>query len=100
MRVIVIDKDKISENVPKLESAEVVLMYCNVVKNGYQQASKLLFSFVANKQFGQLINISSYSLKMLNAINRNFSFIDVWFTDQNSRPVEIEDNINMHFATG
>ena len=98
MRVIVIDKDEISENIPKLESAEVVLMHCNGVKNDYQQASKMLFSFVANKQFGQLINISSYSLKMLNAMNRNFLFIDVLSTDQNSRPVEIEDN--MHFVIG
>ena len=46
MRVIVIDKDEISENIPKLESAEVVLMHCNGVKNDYQQASKMLFSFV------------------------------------------------------
>ena len=100
MRVIVIDKDKISENVPKLESAEIVLMHCNIVKNDYQQASKLLFSFVPNKQFGQLINISSHSLKMLDKINRNFSLIDVWFIDQNSKPVEIEDNINMFFVIG
>ena len=51
----VIDKDKSNETVPKLESAEVALMHCNVVKNDYQQASKVLFTFVPNKQFGQLI---------------------------------------------
>ena len=45
----VVDKDKNSGNVPKLESVEVVLVYCNLVKNDYQHASKVLFSFVPNK---------------------------------------------------
>ena len=58
----VIDKDKSSESVPKLESVKVVLMHCNVAKNDYQQESKVIFTFVPNKQFGQLINISPYSL--------------------------------------
>ena len=52
-----VDKDKNSENVPKLESVEVLLVHCNIVKNDYQNSSKVLFSFVPNKQFGQLINI-------------------------------------------
>ena len=49
------DKDKDGENVPKIESVEVVLIHCNLVKNDYQHTSKVLFSFVLNKQFGQLI---------------------------------------------
>ena len=56
----VVDKDKNSENVPKLESVEVVSVHCSLVKNDYQHASKVLFSFVANKKFGQLLNISSH----------------------------------------
>ena len=52
-----VDKDKDGEDVPKPESAEVVLMHCNLVNNSYQQASKVLFTFVPNKQFGQLITI-------------------------------------------
>ena len=51
----VADTDKNSENVPKLESVEVVLVHCNLVKNDYQHSSKVLCSFVLNKQFGQLI---------------------------------------------
>ena len=47
----VVDKDKNGENVPKLESVEVVLVHCNLVKNDYQHASKALFSFVPNKKF-------------------------------------------------
>ena len=55
-----IDKDKNVEDVPKLESVEVVLVHCNFVNNNYQQASKVLFTFVPNKQFGQLITISPH----------------------------------------
>ena len=65
----VVDKDKNSDNVPKLESVEVVLVHCNLVKNDYQHASKVLFSFVPNKQFGQLLNISPHV----------FTVIDLFF---------------------
>ena len=57
-----IDADKNSENVPRLENVEVVLVHCNLVNNSYQQASRVLFTFVPNKQYGQLISISPYSL--------------------------------------
>ena len=79
-----------------MESVEVVLVHCNLVNNNYQQASKVLFTFVPNKQFGQLINISPHSLIMLNTKNTEFSFIEVWFTDQNSKKLEIEDNVRYH----
>ena len=69
------DKDKDGENVPKLESVEVVLVRCNLVKNHYQQTSKLLFTFVPNKQFEQLTNISPHSLTMMNAVNTEFSLL-------------------------
>ena len=57
-----VDQDKDREDVPKLESVEVALMHCNLVNNNDQQASKVLFTFVPNKQFGQLINTSPHSL--------------------------------------
>ena len=53
----------------------------------------MIFTFVPNKQFGQLITIPSHSLTMLKTTNADFSFIEIWFTDQNDRPLEIEDNI-------
>ena len=59
-----VDKDKDGENVPKLKPVEVVLVDCTLVKNDYQQTSKVFFTFVPNKQIGQLINISLYSLTM------------------------------------
>ena len=74
---------------PKLESVEVVLIHCDLVNNNYQQTSKVLFTFVPNKQFRQLINIASHSLIMLGTPKTKFAFIEVWFTDQNSEPLEI-----------
>ena len=56
------DSDKNSENVPRQENVEVVLVHCNLVNNSYQQASRVLFTFVPNKQYGQLISISPNSL--------------------------------------
>ena len=88
-------KDKDGEDVPKLESVEVVLVHCNLVNKNYEQASKVLFTFVPNKQFGQLVNILPHSLTMLSTTNTEFSSIEMWFTDQNSEPLEIEENVNM-----
>ena len=72
-----IDKDKNSEHVPKLEIVKVVFMHCNVFDNDYKKASKLLFTFVPNKQIEQLINISSHLLTMLNTTNTEFLYIEV-----------------------
>ena len=49
----IIDADKNSENVPRLENVEVVLVHCNLVNNSYQQHSRVLLTFVPNKQYGQ-----------------------------------------------
>ena len=94
------DKDKDGENVPKLESVEVVLLHCNLLKNDYQHTSKVLFSFVLNKQFGQLINISPHSLTIMYTVNTEFYFVEVRFTDQASKALEIEDNVNLTLIIG
>ena len=96
----VVDKDKNGENVPKLETVEVVLVHCNLVKNDYQHTSKVLFTFAPNKEFGQLINISPHAFTMMNTVNTEFSYAEVWFTDQNSKALEIEDNFNLKLITG
>ena len=96
----IVDKDKNGENVPKLESVEVVLVHCNLVKNNYQHASKVLFSFVPNKKFGQLLNISPHVFTMMNTVNTEFSYVEVWFTDQSSKALEIEDNVNLILIIG
>ena len=96
----VIDKNKDGEIVPRLETVEVVLVHCNLVNNNYKQASKVLFTFVPNKQFGQLITITPHSPTMLKITNAEFSFIKIWFTGQNNRPLEIEDNANITLIIG
>ena len=95
-----IDGDKNSELVPKLESVDLVLVQCNVVNNSYQQASKVLFTFVPNKKYGQLITISPETLIKLKTVNTEFSFIEIWFMDQDNRPLEIEDSINILLIVG
>ena len=95
-----VDKDKDGEDVPKLESVEVVLVHCNPVNNSYQKASKVLFTFVLNKQLCQLITISPHLLTMLKSTSAEFQSIELWFTDQNSRPLEIEDSVNIFLIIG
>ena len=90
-----IDADKKSENVPRLENVEVVLVHCNLVNDSYQQASRVLFTFVPNKQYVQLISISPNSLFFLKTMNTEFSEIEIWFTDQNNNSLEIESNVNI-----
>ena len=91
----VIDADENSENVPKLENVEVVLVHSNLVNNSYHQASRVLITFVPNKQYGQLISISPHSLVFLKTMNTDFSEIEIWFADQNNNALEIEDNVNI-----
>ena len=90
-----ITKNKNGENTTRLEITEVVLIHCNVVYNSYQQNSRILYTFVSNKSFGQLLDISPENFIFSKTFDSEFSHIDVWFTDQNSKPLEIEDKINI-----
>ena len=93
-------KDKDGENVPKLDPIEIVWVHCNLVKNDYQHTSKVLFTFVSNKQFGQLINISPHSLIKMNTVNTEFSSVEVWFIDQASKAREIKESVNLTLIIG
>ena len=84
-----ITKDKNGENVPHLETTEVVLVHCNIVNNDYQQYSRVLYTFVPNKPFGSLLEISPTNHIFLKTFNSEYDEIIVWFTDQNSQPLEI-----------
>ena len=96
----VVDKDRNGECLPKLEIVEVVLAHCNLVKHDYQHTSKVLFTFVQNKIFSQLINIPPHAFTMMNTVNTEFTYVEVWFTDQSSKALEIEDNVNLTFIIG
>ena len=90
-----ITKDKNGENVPHVEITEVVLVHCNMVNNDYQQDSRVLYTFVLNKSFGSLLDISPSNHIFLKTFYSEYDKIMVWFTDQNSKPLEIEDRINL-----
>ena len=87
--------DKNGENVPHLEITELVLVHCNIVNNDCLQDSRALYTFVPNKSFGQLLGILPKNFIFLKTFDSEFSYIEVWFTDQNSKPLEIEDKINI-----
>ena len=90
-----INKDENGENIPHLEFTEVVLIRCNIANNGYQQDWRVLYTFVPNKSFGQLLNISPKIFNFLKTFNSEFSCSEISFTNQNSKPLEIEDKINI-----
>ena len=83
---------------PHLEITGVVLVHCSIVNNDYQQDSRVLFTFVPNKTFGQLLNIPPKNFIFLKNFNSEFSYIEVWFPNQNSKPLEIEDKININLV--
>ena len=86
-----ITKDKNGKNITHLEITEVISVHCNIANTDYQQISKVLYTFVPNKSFGQLLDISPKSFIFLKTFNSEFSYTDVSFTDQNSEPLEIID---------
>ena len=90
-----IAKNKNRENVPHLEVAELVLVHCNLANNDYQQDSRILYTFVPNKTFGSLLEISPANHVFLKTFNYEFQEIKIWFTDQTSKPLEVEDKINV-----
>ena len=65
-----------------LEITEVVIVHCNIVKKDCQQDSRVLYTFVPNKLFGQLLDISPKNVIFLKTFDSEFSYIEVWFTDQ------------------
>ena len=90
-----ITKNKNGENAPHLEIVELVLFHCNLVNNDYQQDSRILYTFVPNKTFGSLLEISPTNHVFLKTFNSEFQEINIWFTDQTSKPLEVEDRINV-----
>ena len=90
-----IDSTRNGELVPEMEITEVVLVHCNLVNNNYQRDSRILHTFTPDKGFGQLLSISPAQFVWLNTFRSEFTSIEVWLTDQDSRPLEIVDKINL-----
>ena len=79
---------------PHLEITEVVLVRCNIANNNFQQDSRVLHTFIPNKSFGQLLDISQ-KIVFSKTFNSELSCIEVWVTYQNSKPRQIEDKITI-----
>ena len=90
-----ITKNKNGENVPHLEIVALVLVHCNLVNNDYLQDSRILYTFVPNKPFDSLLNILPTSNLFLKIFNSEFQEIKIWFTDQTSKPLKVEDKVNI-----
>ena len=91
----IIDKTKNWENVPSLEVAEVVLVQHNLVDNQWQQKSEVLYTFTPNKSYAYLLNAESSNLVFLKSYNTEFDQLVITFMDQNGRPLEIGDKVNL-----
>ena len=87
------DTAKNGENVPRLEIVRHVLVFCNLVQNVYLQDNKLLFSFVPNSRFESLLSITPQVLKYCDTVDSIFDYIEISFTDENGRPLQIDDGI-------
>ena len=90
-----IANDKNGENIPHLEITEVLLVHCIIVNINYQQDSRVLFTFVPNKSFGQLLDISRKILNFKKTFGLELPYIEVWFNDGKSKPLEIANEINI-----
>ena len=90
-----IDKNKNSNNVPQLKQVEYVLLHCNFVRNDYLQNSKLLYEFVPDKKFGQLISVKPLVFIQCKTSDTLFNYIEIWFTDQNNKSLQIEDKVSV-----
>ena len=90
-----ITKNKNGENFPYSEVVELVFVHCNLANNDYQQDSRILLTFVPNKSFGSLLEISPTNHVFLKTFNSEFQEVKIWFTDQTRKPLELEDKINV-----
>ena len=94
-----IAKEKNGKNIRNLEITDVVLVHYNVASNDYEQDSRVLYKFGPNKSFDQLLDISPKKFIFLKTFDSEFSYIKVWFTDQNYKPLRVEDKTKITLVT-
>ena len=78
---------------PYLEITEIILIHFNIVNNDYQHDSRNLYAFIPNKYFSQLLDISPKNFTLSKTLI--FSYSEVWFIDQNSKLLKIQDKISI-----
>ena len=89
-----ISQDKNCENMAHTEFIDVALAHCNNVKNDYQQDSRVLYTFVLNKSFDQLLDSVSKNVIFSKTFDSELSYNEVWFTNQKSKMLEMEYKIH------
>ena len=85
--------------VPELEKVHSILSHCNVVRNDYLQNSKLLYTFVPNNAFRQLLSIQPKTLIQSKTTDFIFGHIEIWFTDPNNNSLQIEESVSVTLIT-
>ena len=94
----ILRKHETVTDVSHLEITEVVLINFNIINNDYKHNSRVLYTFVPNKSFDQLLDVSPNIFMFLKTFNSKFSYIQVWFIDQHSKPRESEGKINIRLV--
>lgn len=89
-----ISKDRNGKNLPNLKILEVVLVHCNVADNDFQKDSRALFIFAPNKLFEQLISMFTTQSNFLKTCETEFSYIEIWLSNQNNEPLEMLATVN------
>jgi hypothetical protein len=80
------------DSIPQLEKVETVLVHCNLVYNKYRNDTHLLYSFTPDEKFGSLLNIKPNFGQWRNCSkSAEVTEIEVWFTDQDNCPLDIQD---------
>ena len=92
-----ITEDENSEDVP-LEVTKEKLVHCIIVNKENQQDSRVLYTFIPNISFGQLLDISPTSFLFLKTFKSKFLYVEVWFNDQKSKPSGTEDKISINLV--
>ena len=78
-----------------LDQVDYALLHCNIVQNEYLQNSKLLYEFVPDKTFGQLISVKPPVFIECKTSDSIFDYIQIWFTDQDNNSLQIEDRVSV-----
>ena len=89
------DKTKNGKNIPSLKMVEVVLVQCNLVDNQSQHNSEVLYTLTPNRSYAYRLNFEGSNLAFLKTYNNEPDDIKITFTNENGRPLEIEENVNL-----
>ena len=87
-----INKDTNGEDLPHWKITEKVLVHCNTASKDYKQDPRVLYTLVPDKSFDQFLHISLKYFVFLKTFDSEVSYIELWFTDQNSKPLQTEDH--------